>query len=140
MLAQARRREPHGQGITWLRADAAHLPFRTHALDACTGHSFLYLLPDRDAVLSEVFRVLKPGGRFVLMEPHARHVGVSQATNVSRDPRHLVSVSLWRPFSRFHGRFSPESLVRTLETAGFINCHAEETLGGLGVLAYASAP
>lgn len=140
MLAQARRRQPRGQRITWVRADAVRLPFASNSVDACTGHSFLYLLTDRSRVLAEVLRVLKPGGRLVLMEPHARGVSAGQATKVSRDARHLVSVSLWRPFSRFHGRFSPESLTGTLELAGFVDCRAEETFGGLGVLASASAP
>ena len=139
MLQQARRRE-RGTRITWLRADAARLPFTDKSLDGCTGHSFLYLLADRDATLAEVRRVLRPGGRLVVMEPHAHEVTIEQAAGVSRDVRHLVSVSLWRPFSRLHGRFTPESLVRTLQSAGFADCHAEETLGGLGVLAWASAP
>jgi SAM-dependent methyltransferase len=140
MLDQARRRQSPDTRIAWVRADAARLPFRAHAVDACTGHSFLYLIPRRKAVLADVLRVLKPGGRVVLMEPRAGRVSVAQATSVSRDPRHLVSVSLWRPFSRFHGRFTPDSLVETLESAGFTNCNAEDTLGGLGVLACASAP
>jgi ubiquinone/menaquinone biosynthesis C-methylase UbiE len=139
MLHQARQRE-RGCKITWLRADAARLPFADASVDACTGHSFLYLLRDREATLAEVRRVLRPGGRLVLMEPHARGVTVEQTTRVSRDPRHLVSVSLWRPFSRLHGRYTPASLARTLQSAGFADCHAEETLGGLGVLAWASAP
>jgi len=125
--------------IGWLRANAASLPFTAHSLDACTGHSFLYLVSDRDGVLAEVLRVLKPGGRLVLMEPNARAASVAQTLRLSRDPRHLVSVSLWRPFSRLHGRFTPASLVATLEHAGFVESEAEETFGGLGILASAQA-
>jgi ubiquinone/menaquinone biosynthesis C-methylase UbiE len=140
MLRQARRRQRRltDQRITWLRADAARLPLRTATLDACTGHSFLYLVANRDAVLAEARRVLKPGGRLVLMEPNARAVTAREILRVSHDPRHLVSASLWRPFSRLHGRFTTRSLVATLERAGFSQCQAEETLGGLGVLAWGS--
>lgn len=138
-LARADRR-PHARRITWLRADAARLPFASQSLDACTGHSFLYLVADRAGVLSEARRVLRPGGRLVLMEPNRRPASVGQALRVSRDPRHLVSVSLWRPYSLLHGRFSPTSLVATLERAGFVDCTADETLGGLGVLACATNP
>jgi SAM-dependent methyltransferase len=144
MLEEARRRrqraDPSTARITWLRADAAALPVKNASLDACTGHSFLYLVADRRSVLAEIVRVLRPGGRLVLMEPNARPATVRQILQVSRDPRHLLSVSLWRPFSRVHGRFSPASLAATLEAAGFVNCHAEDTLGGLGVLASATAP
>jgi ubiquinone/menaquinone biosynthesis C-methylase UbiE len=140
MLQQAGRRRPSGVRVTFLRGDAAHLPFATASLDACTGHSFLYLVVDRAAVLAEARRVLKPGSRLVLMEPNQTAPGVAQVLASSRDPRHLLSVSLWRPFSRVHGRFSQATLVATLEGAGFVECGAEETLGGLGVLAWGQAP
>jgi hypothetical protein len=74
------------------------------------------------------------------MEPNARAVSVREVLRVSRDPRHLVSVGLWRPFSQLHGRFSVRSLVATLEGAGFRRCQAAETLGGLGILAWGEKP
>jgi hypothetical protein len=49
-------------------------------------------------------------------------------------------VSLWRPYSRFHGRFTLHSLCATLEQGGFAQAQAEEALGGLGVLAWAEKP
>jgi SAM-dependent methyltransferase len=144
MLNEARRRrraaDLRAARITWLLADAARLPLSENSLDACTGHSFLYLVANRRDVLTEIRRVLKPGGRLVLMEPNERTATLSQVLNVSRDPRHLFSVSLWRPFSRLHGRFTPTSLGATLERAGFVNCQVDETLGGLGLLAAATTP
>jgi SAM-dependent methyltransferase len=144
MLKEARRRRRHADlaraRITWLLGDAATLPMHTSSLDACTGHSFLYLVANRRAVLAEVRRVLKPGGRLVLMEPNERHATIAQVLGVSRDPRHLFSVGLWRPFSRLHGRFTPATLAATLEGAGFVDCRVDEVLGGLGLLVAASAP
>jgi ubiquinone/menaquinone biosynthesis C-methylase UbiE len=144
MLAEARRRRRGAQlaqaDITWIRADAAQLPMRTASVDACTGHSFLYLVHDRAAVLREVHRVTRPGGRLVLMEPNARPTTPGNVLAISNDPRHLVSVTLWRPFSRLHGRFSQQSLSATLEAAGFTDCTVTETLGGLGLLACATRP
>jgi ubiquinone/menaquinone biosynthesis C-methylase UbiE len=138
MLAQARRRSRAGQSITWLRADAARLPLADNSVAACTGHSFLYLVADRARVLSEIKRVLQPGGQLTLMEPNAHGATLRGVLALSRDPRHLLSVSLWRPFSRLHGRFTPTTLVNTLERAGFTDCHAEETFGGLGLLGRAT--
>ncbi|HEY3063400.1 MAG TPA: methyltransferase domain-containing protein [Chloroflexota bacterium] len=139
MLAQARRRQGT-RSIAWLRADATRLPFLDGSVDACTGHSFLYLVSDRAAALAQARRVLRSGGQLVLMEPSARGASVGGVLAVSRDPRHLVSISLWRPFSRLHGRFTPESLAATLEAAGFVDCQVEETLGGLGLLVRAVRP
>jgi ubiquinone/menaquinone biosynthesis C-methylase UbiE len=144
MLNEARRRQ-RGAGIAstrigWVQADAAHLPFHDATVEACTGHSFLYLVANRRAVLSEVRRVLRPGGRLVLMEPNDRPASLARALSLSRDPRHLVSVSLWRPFSRLHGRFSAASLIATLQHAGFVECDATETMAGLGLLASGTAP
>jgi hypothetical protein len=74
------------------------------------------------------------------MEPNDRPVSIAQALGVSRDPRHLVSVSLWRPFSRLHGRFTAPTLIAALKEAGFDNCDAGESFAGLGILASATAP
>ena len=143
MLGEARRRQRGARGaarIRWVLGDVARLPFQTASLDAVTGHSFLYLLPDRQAALAEMLRVLREGGRLVLMEPNSRAATVRGVLGLSRDPRHLLSVSLWRPFSRVHGRFSAASLAATLRRAGFAECRVEETLGGLGLLAWAEKP
>jgi len=140
MLRQARRRQRSTDRVTWVRADAARLPMSTATVDACTGHSFLYLVENRNAVLAEMRRVLRPGGRVVLMEPNTQPANLRGVLAVSTDPRHLVSVSLWRPFSRLHGRFSAASLTRTLEFAGFADAQVTETLGGLGLLACATRP
>jgi ubiquinone/menaquinone biosynthesis C-methylase UbiE len=144
MLKQARRRLPRaGLGVRqlhWLWADAMRLPFQTASLDAVTTHSFLYFIPNRAAVLAECLRVLRSGGAFVAMEPSERPATLQQVWRVSRDVRFLISIGLWQPFSRVHGRFSARSLCTTLEQVGFAGCAAEETLGGLGVLAWAEKP
>jgi len=141
MLREARRAASRESArITWVQADAASLPFQKASLDACTGHSFLYLVANRAGVLSEVRRVLRPGGRLVLMEPNDEPATVARTLRVSRDPRHLVSISLWRPFSRLHGRFTIGTLSATLAASGFVKCRVEATFGGLGLLAQAEAP
>ena len=106
MLKEAKRRAATvGPGvnaarIAWLQGDAARLPFADGSVDALTGHSFLYLLPDRAAALRECLRVLRPGGHLILMEPN-RTPSLSAALGYRPDPRFLLSMTLWRPFSRF---------------------------------------
>ena len=143
MLEEARRRQPRGSGrIAWVRGDAGALPFASASLDAVTGHSLLYLLgePTRSRALPEMLRVLRRGGQVVLMEPSARGASPRQVLRVSADPRHLVSVLLWRPFSRLHVRYTPACLRQTLERAGFVQTRVDEVLGGLGLMACAEKP
>jgi ubiquinone/menaquinone biosynthesis C-methylase UbiE len=47
-------------------ADVEHLPFPDASFDLVIGHAVLHHLPDVQASLREVLRVLRPGGRFVV--------------------------------------------------------------------------
>jgi SAM-dependent methyltransferase len=46
-------------------ADAESLPYDDASFDLVVGHAVLHHVPDLDAALREVLRVLRPGGRFV---------------------------------------------------------------------------
>jgi SAM-dependent methyltransferase len=122
------------------RADALRLPFPDGAFDAVTGHSFLYLVPERAAVLAEAWRVLTPGGRLALLEPWAGPLAPRAVLDHSRDPRFLLSVTLWRVFSRWRGRFGAEELAALLTEQGFVAARCQVVLGGLGLVAYADKP
>jgi ubiquinone/menaquinone biosynthesis C-methylase UbiE len=143
MLREAQRRllgaAPPAR-IRLVRADAARLPFRPASLDAVTGHSFLYLVDRPDVVLAETRRVLRPGGYLILMEPNDKLVPPGAVLRCSRDPRFLLSMLLWRPFSRLHGRFSASGLGALLTASGFVDFDSEEVLAGFGLLAWATKP
>lgn len=136
MLRRARRR-----GLPLVRLDASALPFRSGALDAVTFHSVLYLLPDRAAALREVVRVLRPGGRAVLLEPQdgLRNTVLGMARALS-NPRWALTALLWRTASKAYGRFTSDTLWAALEGAGLRVRRIEEALGGLGLLAVAEKP
>jgi len=65
MLEIARRLEP---GIEFVLGDASSLPYPDGSVAAITIGFGLRNLVDRDAGLSEMFRVLGPGGRLVVLE------------------------------------------------------------------------
>ncbi|MDR0297446.1 MAG: demethylmenaquinone methyltransferase [Streptococcaceae bacterium] len=65
MLAVARARFPE---IEFIQGDAMALPFAADSFDAVTIGYGLRNLPDTMAALTEIFRVLKPGGRLVCLE------------------------------------------------------------------------
>lgn len=64
--AAAERATP---GLHCCIADARDLPFEDDSFDLVTAHLMLHHIEPLDRLLSEVFRVLRPGGRFVAMEP-----------------------------------------------------------------------
>jgi ubiquinone/menaquinone biosynthesis C-methylase UbiE len=64
--AQARSASFVGGGrANYLVADAVRLPMRTGSFQAAVGIDVFQGLPDKELVLAEVRRVLRPGGRFV---------------------------------------------------------------------------
>lgn len=141
MLVRARSKVNAGglaERVPLVRADACALPFRDGAFAAATGHSFLYLVADKSGALAEARRVLRPGGRLILMEPQAGF-WLPPARLVARSSRFAVSVALWRLVSRVKGRFTPDALRGALVAAGFGVVAVEPTLGGLGLIAVATA-
>jgi len=52
-------------GIVAMEANAESLPFSDHAFDAAFSNAALHWVLNQDAMLAQVRRVLKPGGRFV---------------------------------------------------------------------------
>ena len=72
MLAVARQRLPQA---TWVQADATQrLPFDDGAFDVATCQFADQHLPDRAALIAEVRRVLRPGGRFALVNMDPWHM------------------------------------------------------------------
>ncbi|WP_242614272.1 methyltransferase domain-containing protein [Actinomadura roseirufa] len=58
---------PSGGGVCYLRGDAAGLPFRDGTFDAVCCLGALYLFDDPWAALDGMTRVLRPGGRLVIL-------------------------------------------------------------------------
>jgi len=53
------------QNIAFHNGDAYHLPYASNTFDLVFCHYFLLWITSPDAVLQEMLRVLKPGGRFL---------------------------------------------------------------------------
>ncbi len=71
MLAVGRERaEKKGltENLDFVEANAEELPFADCTFDAYTIAFGIHNVPHIDAALSEAFRVLKPGGRFLCLE------------------------------------------------------------------------
>lgn len=71
MLTRAARQR-RADNIAFLRADAQRLPLRDNTIDAVTCIAGLQLIPDPDAALAEMIRVLRPGGYLAVLVPTVR--------------------------------------------------------------------
>ncbi len=54
--------------VEWLHAPADAIPLADNSVDLVTANGIYNLSPDKDAVMREVARVLRPGGRTVFAE------------------------------------------------------------------------
>lgn len=144
MIERARRHVASaGVALALVRGDASRLPFADSSYDGATGHSFLYLLADSDAVLKEVHRVVRPGGCVAFLEPN--RLASSERLRVlwrayGDGLRFGTSMLLWSIFSALHGRYTPESLAAQLVKCGFVDPHVTPAFEGLGLLARAIRP
>ncbi len=89
-----------GEGRAY-NADAENLPFRDNSFDIVYSNGVLHHSENTDRTIAEVLRVLKPGGKAVLML-YARHSAVFWGTIV---PLGLVTGEMFRwPEAQWVGR------------------------------------
>jgi ubiquinone/menaquinone biosynthesis C-methylase UbiE len=139
-----KRRERHGDKVTFIRADATALPFPDHSFDAVVGHSFLYLLPEPDRVLAEVRRVLRPGRRCAFLEPSddtfRTIVPLEILAMTPNDPRFVAAMVLWRFYSRSYGRFDEDRFASLFGKADLTLVDCRRTLSGIGYFGVGERP
>lgn len=66
-------KENNAERAAYVRASASDLPFLQDSFDAVACYAALYLIPDPFAVVQQMIRVLRPGGRIALMASRASH-------------------------------------------------------------------
>jgi len=57
-------------GVEFMQGDVEHLPFPAASFDGVLLSGIVHHLPDPARCAAEVFRVLRPGGRFVAFDPN----------------------------------------------------------------------
>jgi len=66
------RRRIYSPKATFLCADALNLPFKDNHFDVVTAHMTMHLFDQPETLISELMRVLRPGGKLVFNVPSRR--------------------------------------------------------------------
>jgi SAM-dependent methyltransferase len=102
-VAREKARES-GAKLCPLVGDLEKLPFRASSFDVCFFGYTLHHFPDVHAPLAEAARVLKPGGKVVLLEPNGSNPGVKLSGKLENLVRGALAESgLDSPNETLHG-------------------------------------
>ena len=115
-LANENKRKSGLGNVEFLRGEIEHIPLPDNSVDVIISNCVINLSADKDAVLREAFRVLKPGGRF----------GVSDVvTRGEIHPEIRRSVLLW--VGCMAGALDESEYRNKLNAAGFEQVDVEPT-------------
>ncbi len=115
-LANENKRKAGAENVEFLRGEIEHIPLPDNSVDVIISNCVINLSADKDAVLREAFRVLKPGGRFA----------VSDVVTKSEIPPEIrKSVLLW--VGCVAGALDEREYRSKLSAAGFETVDVEPT-------------
>jgi ubiquinone/menaquinone biosynthesis C-methylase UbiE len=119
MLALARENQQRSglMNVEFLKGEIERIPLPDHAVDVIISNCVINLSADKDRVLAEAFRVLRPGGRFAVSDVVVR--GEDLPEPVRR------TMELW--VGCVAGALEEESYRDKLVAAGFEGIDIEPT-------------
>src|ERR1700723_796895 len=115
-LANENKRKAGIENVEFLKGEIESIPLPDASVDVIISNCVINLSADKDRVLREAFRVLKPGGRFA----------VSDVVTRGEIPREIrQSVLAW--VGCVAGALEENDYLRKLQDAGFAEAEVEPT-------------
>jgi arsenite methyltransferase len=115
-LARENQRKAGLENVEFLKGEIENIPLPDNSVDVIISNCVINLSSDKDRVLREAFRVLKPGGRFAVSDVVVR----------GEVPERIrKSILLW--IGCIAGALRDHEYVSKLESAGFENVEIEPT-------------
>ena len=115
-LANQNKQKAGDENVEFLKGEIEHIPLPDNSVDVIISNCVINLSADKDRVLREVFRVLKPGGRFAVSDVVTR----GEITPTIRQ-----SVLLW--VGCVAGALGDDEYRNKLSAAGFEQIDIEPT-------------
>jgi arsenite methyltransferase len=115
-LANQNKRKAGVENVEFLKGEIEHIPLPDNSVDVIISNCVINLSADKDRVLREALRVLKPGGRFAVSDV---------VTRGEMPPEIRKSVLLW--VGCIAGALEENEYRGKLAAAGFENIEIEPT-------------
>ena len=115
-LANENKRKAGAENVEFLKGEIEHIPLPDSSVDVIISNCVINLSADKDRVLREAFRVLKPGGRFAVSDV---------VTHGEMLPEIRQSVLLW--VGCVAGALEENEYRAKLASAGFETIEIEPT-------------
>jgi arsenite methyltransferase len=115
-LANENKKKAGVDNVEFLKGEIEHIPLPGNSVDVIISNCVINLSADKDAVLRESFRVLKPGGRFAVSDV---------VTRGEMLPEIRKSVLLW--VGCIAGALEENEYLSKLASAGFADADIEPT-------------
>jgi arsenite methyltransferase len=115
-LANENKRKAGAENVEFLKGEIEHIPLPDNSVDVIISNCVINLSADKDRVLREAFRVLKPGGRFAVSDV---------VTRGEITPEIRQSVLLW--VGCVAGALGDDEYRSKLSAAGFERIDIEPT-------------
>jgi SAM-dependent methyltransferase len=115
-LAERNRAEAGAENVRFLKGHIESIPLPDESVDVIISNCVINLSADKDAVLREALRVLKPGGRFAVSD-----------VVVEGDLPEAVRRDMEAYVGCVAGALEREDYLRRLAAAGFVDASIEPT-------------